>query len=314
MHRGTGRDVEAALRVDRHAVAVSARQCHELALVLQRTVGLHVECRDRIAIRHVQRLLVRTEDDAIRSQVLAVTRDGSFLVGVEQPAHREVHAALAVGRQVVDHPAQAVEGIAVRHLVGEDPPLRGDLRDVRTQAALDHEQIPLLVHRQGTAGVGVLVNRRGVAGLIELHDGAVVVLRNQEVAALVRKDAVGIVAAGLPQLGPLLSRGNDSCDLAHRVVGWWRRKRGWRRSGTCRRAPRSSSARGGRRRWGFATGDQRLVAGILWRLRARPRRQRNLRVCNGVYQNTQDRQESISFHETPRIAASRWVRRHHFIR
>src|SRR5437660_6667073 len=67
-----GRHVEASLRVDRGAVATARRELHELALIGQRSVPLHVERGERRSIGDVERLLVRAEDDAVGGEVLAV--------------------------------------------------------------------------------------------------------------------------------------------------------------------------------------------------------------------------------------------------
>src|SRR5262249_21748153 len=62
---GAGRHVDASLRIDRTAVAAAREELHELALVGEGPVRLHVERRERRAIRDVQRFLVRAEDDAV---------------------------------------------------------------------------------------------------------------------------------------------------------------------------------------------------------------------------------------------------------
>ena len=164
-----------------------------------------------------------------------------FAAAWNSAAHREVDAALAVGRQVVDDAAKAIERIAVRQLVGEDPPLRRHLRHVLTQAALHHERLALLVHRERAAGVRVRVDRRDLAAAVELDDRAVVVLRDQETAVLVGEDAVGVVAAGFPYLGPFLTGSNDAGDLRDGVFSRRRRESG--RSGA---APAAGGAPPGR--------------------------------------------------------------------
>ena len=67
-----GRHVDAPLRVNRAAVAAARGELHELALVGQRSIRLHVERRERRAVGDVERLLVRAEDDAVGDEVLAV--------------------------------------------------------------------------------------------------------------------------------------------------------------------------------------------------------------------------------------------------
>ena len=167
---------------------------------------------------------------------------------MEQAAHREVDAALAVGREVVDDAAQAVQRIAVRQLVGENPSLRRQLRHVLPQAALHHERVALLAHRERAAGVRIRIDRRHFAARIELHDGAVVILRDEQIAVLVGKDAVGVVAADVPCLGPLLAGGNHAGNLRHRVVRRRRREsRGCRGGCRCQRVRQPPRPRAHRR-------------------------------------------------------------------
>src|SRR6185295_17124028 len=75
-----GRDVEAPLRIDRAAVAAAGGELHELALVGQRPIRLHVERRDGRAVGDIERLLVRAEDDAVGGEALAVPGDDAFRV------------------------------------------------------------------------------------------------------------------------------------------------------------------------------------------------------------------------------------------
>ena len=116
VHRRAGGDVEAALLIDRRAVARgAAAQLAELALVGQRPVRLHVERHDDRAVRHVERLLVGAQDDAVGAlHALSVLRHDALRVGVEHAGSRDgdVDAAAAVGRQVVQHAAHAVERLA----------------------------------------------------------------------------------------------------------------------------------------------------------------------------------------------------------
>ena len=99
-------------------------------------------------------------------------------------------------------------------------------------------------------------------------DGAVVVLRDQQIAVLVGQDAVSVVAADLPDLRPLLARGDDAGDRGDRVVG----RRRWER----RRVPRGGAGGGappGRRRRGARGGSasasrrrrRPVVASCRWR-------------------------------------------------
>ena len=104
------------------------------------------------------------------------------------------------------------------------------------------------------------------AAHFELHDGAVVVLRNQQIASLVGEDPVRVVAADLPHLRPLLPRGDHAGNPGHRVLGRRRRERR-RCSGRCgttslrRAASRPARSAAARRRRRLARGDQRLVPG-----------------------------------------------------
>ena len=160
-----------------------------------------------------------------------------FGLGVVDAAHREVHAALAVGGQIVDDAADAVERIALIP-VGQDLALRRELRDAGAQAALDDEQRALRVHRQRAAGVRVGVDDRRLAVLIQLQDLAVVVLRQQQPAVVGADDAVAVVADLLPEELPLLAGGDHARE--------WRRPcspdaRRWRRRAGA--APRTAARR-----------------------------------------------------------------------
>src|SRR6478736_4306075 len=77
-----GRHVKAALRVDRGAVAAARPERHELALIGERSVALHVERRERRAVGHIERLLIPAENHAVGGEVLAVPRDRALRVGV----------------------------------------------------------------------------------------------------------------------------------------------------------------------------------------------------------------------------------------
>src|SRR5712691_11513617 len=78
-----GRHVEASLRVDRGAVAAARGELHELALIGQRPILLHVERRERRSVGDVERLLIPAEDDAVGGEVLAVPGDDALWAGVE---------------------------------------------------------------------------------------------------------------------------------------------------------------------------------------------------------------------------------------
>src|SRR2546426_7516150 len=77
-----GRHVEASLRVDRGAVAAARGELHELALIGQRPILLHVERRERRAVGDVERLLIPAEDHAVAGEVLAVPNDCALRVYV----------------------------------------------------------------------------------------------------------------------------------------------------------------------------------------------------------------------------------------
>src|SRR5438552_18157556 len=72
---GTGRHIEAPLRVDRGAVATARGELHELALIGQRPIPLYVERRERRAVGNVELLLILAEDDAVGGEVLAIASD-----------------------------------------------------------------------------------------------------------------------------------------------------------------------------------------------------------------------------------------------
>ena len=197
---------------------------------------------------------------------LAVFGDDTFRIGVVHAAHREVDAALAVGRQIVDDATDAVERFALIH-VREHPALGDQLRHRRAKPTLDDEQLVLRVHRQRAAGAGVGVRDRRFARRVELHDLAVVVLREQQSAISGAEDAVAVVAGLLPEERPLLTRSDDAGNLRHLVFPHARHRRG----GTAATpAGTASSAASGRRR--LARRDQRGIAGIGWRLHQRGRR------------------------------------------
>ena len=86
IHRRARGHIHAPLRIDGRAVtALTAAQFPELPLVGQRAVGLHVERDHHRAVRDVERLLVRAQDDAVGARdPFAILRDDALWVGVEQ--------------------------------------------------------------------------------------------------------------------------------------------------------------------------------------------------------------------------------------
>ena len=79
-------DVKTAFAVDRRSVAVApALERCEHALVGQRTVGLDVERRNRLTVRHVERLFIGAQNDPVGSNVLAVLRDDAVSVPHSRP-------------------------------------------------------------------------------------------------------------------------------------------------------------------------------------------------------------------------------------
>src|SRR4029434_7686116 len=72
---GSGRYIQSPSRVDYHTIAIAHREGCEITPARERTWGLYIEGYDRsgrltaAAIRDVQRLIVRTEDDSIRPEI-----------------------------------------------------------------------------------------------------------------------------------------------------------------------------------------------------------------------------------------------------
>src|SRR5215813_10280 len=258
---GARRHVDVAFRVDRAAVAAARRELDVLALVGERSVGLYVERRERRAVGHVEHLLVGAERHAVRGQVLAVPGDLSTRIGVEEAAHREVRAALAVGDDVVDHAADAVERFALIR-VGKDLPLRCELLDALVQTAFDDEHaVTLGADRECAARVRVAVGDRRLALAVQFDHRAVVVLREQK-TVIRRDDAVAVVAGLLPHERPLHACADHSGNRGRRDVLLALGRRGTPSAAAI--AARSAAA--ARRRRRLAHSCQRSVAGIDGRL------------------------------------------------
>ena len=182
---------------------------------------------------------------------------------MEQPAHREVHAAVVVGGQVVDDSPDAVEWLTLK-AGRQHSPLRRELLDLHAQTALDDEQVALRAHRQRAARVRVRVRDGRFAVSIQLHDFAAIVLRQQQAAVIGADDAVAIVATLLPDEHPFLARGDHPGNLRDRIVPDALRL-------TATRAAAGATAASGRRRR-LAPRDQCRVAGIERCLHRRHRR------------------------------------------
>ena len=112
--RTSGARVDAPLRVNGCAVAaLPAAQLGELALVRQRAVRPARRRRLRRPVRDVEGLLVGAEDDAVGApHAFAVLRNDALRAGVEHAdrGDREIGAAAAVGREVVDTPPTQSSG------------------------------------------------------------------------------------------------------------------------------------------------------------------------------------------------------------
>src|SRR5207249_11773186 len=138
---------DASRRVNRAAVAIAASlQLRELTLVGERAVRLNVECCEGRAIGDVECLLVRAQNDPVGREIVAVLGDRALWVGVKESAHREIDAAFAVGRQIVENSTNAVQGIALKGR-SQSLALRRKLYDRRVQAPFRDEQGALRVHR-----------------------------------------------------------------------------------------------------------------------------------------------------------------------
>src|SRR5262249_59142376 len=222
---GARRYVDVAFRIYRAAIAAAGRELRVFALIRERSIGLHVERRERRAVGDVEHLLVGAEGYPVRRQVLAVLRDFAARIGVEEAAHREVRAALAVGDDVVDHAADAVERFALIR-VGKDFPLRRKLLDPLMQSAFDDEHaVALGAGRERAAGVRIPIGGRRLALAVQLQHDAAVVLREQQTAVVRADDAVAVVAGLLPHERPFGSGGDDPWNLRRRDIPFTRGRR-----------------------------------------------------------------------------------------
>src|SRR6266850_3385536 len=142
------RDVDASGGVDGAAVAVPATfELRELPLIGQRAVPPHVKGGKRRAVGDIQRLLIATEDDSVRSDVLAVPGDDALRIRVVDATLREVHAAVASGAQIVRVSAEAVQRIAPIR-VRQNRTARRELRDGGSEPPVDDERRALRIDRQ----------------------------------------------------------------------------------------------------------------------------------------------------------------------
>jgi hypothetical protein len=135
--------------------------------------------------------------------VLPVLRDDALRAGIEDAAvpragDGEVHAAVGVGREIVDHAADALERLAVER-GREHPALRLELLDATSESASGDKQRAVLAARDGASGIDVIVGDLRKAGRrIELDDVALVVVREQQCAVLAGDRAVDVVALPRP--------------------------------------------------------------------------------------------------------------------
>src|SRR5262245_35542551 len=88
-------NVNASSRIHSGAVAVTFK-LHKLSLVLERAVGLDIECRECRAIGNVECLFIGTQNDAVGAEVIAVSGNNAAGARIEEPAHCEIDAAFAI--------------------------------------------------------------------------------------------------------------------------------------------------------------------------------------------------------------------------
>src|ERR1019366_2487784 len=212
-----GAYVQASFGIEGAAVAITAAfQFGEFALVGERAVRGDVEAGKGLTVSHVEMLFIGSEDNAVCGEVLAVARDDTFGVCIEEAAHGEVDAAFAVGGDVVEDAADAVQRVAVV-FVGENPALGRDLFDRRVETAVGDEQDAFRVYRERTAGVGAGVRDGNPPLTVELDDVALIVLSDENPAVFGGDDAIGVVAIHLPDFFPLLTGGHNTGDFDNRV-------------------------------------------------------------------------------------------------
>ena len=179
-------------------------------------------------------------------------------------------------------PPRQSSGSPVGGLSAGPPPLRGELAHVLPQATLDDKKGAFLVLRESRRQYACLCTRRDPAAHFELHDGAVVVLRNQQIASLVGEDPSALL--------PLTSHTFvHFCPAAitpgiQVTVFFGRRRRERRRCGgrcgttSLRRASsRPARSAAARRRRRLARGDRAPGPRILRCLRTCAGRQRDAR-------------------------------------
>jgi hypothetical protein len=146
------------------------------------------------SVGDVKSLLIAAEDDAVGEKILALFGDHAFRVGIKKSAAGEVDAAPAVGGQIVENArADTIQRIALA-FVGEGFARRREFHDVLVHPSVVDEQDALRVHGDCPSRIRARVSNGDVAFLIELHDIAVVVLRDQDAAVFGPNDAVGIVS------------------------------------------------------------------------------------------------------------------------
>ncbi len=174
-------------------------------------------------------------------------------IGVEEPAagDGDVDPAPGVSGNVVDHPAEAFQRLAVQGVSQELAP-RLQLDDRLGQAALGHEQLAVLAARDGPGGVGLVEHLGQAGGRIDLDHVAGVVVGDQHGPVRGGDRAVDVVALPRPDGLPALAGGDHARD-----GGRGRREVQLRGFG----GGRDLDAEGLGRR--LAAGDELGIAGVL---------------------------------------------------
>ena len=129
-------------------------------------------------------------------------------------------------------------------------------------------KMTLAIHRERADAPGVRNGYGRYAVRVNPQDGIVVLLRHEHAPVLVRDDAVGAIAAGLPDFGPLDARGDDAGNRGDGQVA--RRLHG-----------RNGSSRRGRGVWlaGFAALPEhmaRTAPAPVRNEKSRPQKQRKI--------------------------------------
>src|SRR5262249_8362326 len=106
LNAGVGGNVQPALGVDSTAVAVSYLERRKIAPVGEDARAFHIECNDHSScfspsVPDIEDLVVRTENDSIRADVLRYNLHFSVCACVIDTARCEIRASLAVGSEIV---------------------------------------------------------------------------------------------------------------------------------------------------------------------------------------------------------------------